>query len=368
VAKAANKLVRTATGIIKGKYAYMSPEQAYGKDLDGRSDVFGLGIVFWEILCTERLFKRDNETDTLRAVVGAEIPPPSQLDRAVPKALDAIVLKALERDRERRYQTAGELQQAIEGFLAKQRLPATSAHLAAFMCELFPEDVDPEPVLASSGEVTYSTDKSAPPLEEPAKRQKGGVLDARELELRIASTAPSDTMRGMFFNALIAAVLRLVGAAAEPQLRRAAKEPKAYVDSLSYPTHEFLRLLWKAVELLAPKRKSVEDAFEQLGHSTMDALLRSPFGKSLETLKAGGVQAFFRPLLDTLNPMIAPGHRLVSEASPERVKLVFKGEVLPIQLYVGLFRSLAGSLFHVELNASWEKMAAERIELELSWR
>ncbi|HEY0882226.1 MAG TPA: serine/threonine-protein kinase, partial [Archangium sp.] len=97
VAKAANKLVRTATGIIKGKYAYMSPEQAYGKQLDGRSDVFGLGTVFWEILCTERLFKRDNETETLQAVVGAEIHPPSMLDRTVPKTLDPIVLKALTR-------------------------------------------------------------------------------------------------------------------------------------------------------------------------------------------------------------------------------------------------------------------------------
>ncbi|MEW6430590.1 MAG: DUF2378 family protein [Myxococcota bacterium] len=376
VAKAANKLVRTATGIIKGKYAYMSPEQAYGKDLDGRSDVFGLGIVFWEILCTERLFKRENETDTLRAVVGAPIHPPSQLDRGVPRALDAIVLKALDRDRESRYQTAGELQKAIESFLARQRLPATSAHLAAFMRELFPEDVEIEPVLTAPGEVTHSTDKSAPTLDELAnaprstkqERNTGGVLDARELEARISGTAPTDTMRGMFFNALIAAVLRLVGASAEPQLRKAAKEPKAYVDSLAYPTPEFLRLLWKAVELLAPRRRSVEDAFEQLGHYTMDALLKSPFGKSLETLKAGGPQSLFKPLLATVNPMIAPGHRLVSESSANRAKLVFKEEVLPIQVYVGLFRSLASSLFHVELHAKWEKTAAERIELELSWR
>ncbi|MCC6332660.1 MAG: DUF2378 family protein [Myxococcales bacterium] len=380
VAKAANKLVRTATGIIKGKYAYMSPEQAYGKDLDGRSDVFGLGIVFWEILCTERLFKRENETDTLRAVVGATIHPPSQLDRQVPKALDAIVMKALDREREARYQTGGELRQAIEGFLAKQRLPATSAHLAAFMRELFPEDVELEPVLTASGEVTHSTDKSAPTLDElgssssggvelkPTRAERKGVLDQRELEARIAGTSPADVMRGMFFNALIAAVLRLIGASAEPQLRKAAKEPRAYVDSLSYPTPEFLRMLWKAVELLAPKRRSVDDAFEQLGHYTMDALLRSPFGKSLEGLKAGGPRALFKPLLATLNPMIAPGHRLVAESDDSSAKLVFKEEVLPIQVYIGLFRSLCQSLFHVELSASWEKTAAERVELELSWR
>ena len=376
VAKAANKLVRTATGIIKGKYAYMSPEQAYGKDLDGRSDVFCLGIVFWEILCTERLFKRDNETDTLRAVVGAAIHPPSQLDRSVPKSLDAIVMKALDRTRETRYQTAGEMQKAIEGFLAKQRLPATSAHLAAYMRELFPGDAELEPVVTASGEVTHSTDKSAPSLDElggseprPTRQERGkGVLDEKELEARIAGTAPSDAMQGMFFNALIAAVLRLVGPAAEQQLRKAAKEPKAYVDSLSYPTPEFLRMLWKAVELLAPKRKSVDDAFEQLGHYTMDALLKSPFGRSLEGLKAVGAKALFKPLLATLNPMIAPGHRLVSESTATTAKLVFKEEVLPIQLYIGLLRSLLASLFKLELAAKWEKTAAERIELELTWR
>jgi uncharacterized protein (TIGR02265 family) len=232
-------------------------------------------------------------------------------------------------------------------------------------------------VVTASGEVTHSTDKSAPSLEElgstddgrPTRQERGkGVLDAKELEARIAGTAPGDAMQGMFFNALIAAVLRLVGPAAEPQLRRAAKEQKSYVDSLAYPTPEFLRMLWKAVELLAPKRKSVDDAFEQLGHYTMDALLKSPFGKSLEGLKPGGPKALFKPLLATVNPMIAPGHRLVSESGAATAKLVFKEEVLPIQLYIGLFRSLLAGLFKLELAAKWEKTAAERIELELSWR
>ena len=268
VAKAANKLVRTATGIIKGKYAYMSPEQAYGKQLDGRSDVFGLGTVFWEILCTDRLFKRDNETDTLQAVVGAEIHPPSMLDRAVPKSLDPIVMKALSRELPERYASAAAFQKAIEGWLSKQRLPATNAHLAAFMRQLFPDDVD-LPSLPM-GEVTLSTDKSAVSIEPPqvktankVRANQTRVLDVKELEARIASTLPSHHMRGMFFNALVSAVLRSVGPAAEPKVRKAALEPRAYVDSLTYPTAEFLRLLWKAVELLAPKVQSVDDAFEQ---------------------------------------------------------------------------------------------------------
>ncbi|MFZ5445473.1 MAG: serine/threonine protein kinase [Myxococcota bacterium] len=372
VAKAANKLVRTATGIIKGKYAYMSPEQAYGKQLDGRSDVFGLGTVFWEILCTERLFKRDGETETLQAVVGAEIHPPSMLDRTVPKSLDPIVLKALSRELPGRYESAAAFQRAIEGWLSKQRLPATTAHLAAFMKQLFPDEAEALPL--ANAETTLSTDKSGAAIEPPqvkapekVRANQVRVLDQRELEARISGTQPGDHLRGMFFNALISAVLRSVGPAAEPKVRKAALEPRAYVDSLTYPTAEFLRMLWKSVELLAPKLHSVDEAFEQLGLYTMDALLKSPFGRSLETLQPSGPRALFKPLLATLNPMIAPGNRLVAEATDRRARLVFKEEVLPLQLYIGLIRSLFAAFFELELDARWEKTAAERVELTLEW-
>lgn len=220
-----------------------------------------------------------------------------------------------------------------------------------------------------------STDKSAVSVE-PPQIQKGEkvranqtrVLDQKELEARIASTQPTDHLRGMFFNALIAAVLRSIGPAGEPKVRKAAHEQRAYVDSLTYPTAEFLRMLWKAVELLAPKLQSVDEAFEQLGTYTMDALLKSPFGKSLESLKTATPKALFKPLLATLNPMIAPGNRLVAEASEVSAKLVFKEEVLPLQLYVGLLRSLFVVFFDKDLFATWEKTAAERVELTLAWK
>lgn len=145
VAKAVGKISNTLTGHIKGKYAYMSPEQARGvADLDHRSDIFGLGIVFYEVLTGQRLFKRESETATLKAVVGAKIDPPSALAKGIPKDLDAIVLKALARERSERYQTAGEFQMALEDFLVAQRLPGTTAHLAAFMQALYEEDISDE--------------------------------------------------------------------------------------------------------------------------------------------------------------------------------------------------------------------------------
>ena len=144
VAKAANKFSQTTAGQIKGKHAYMSPEQAKGEPLDHRSDVFGLGTVFYEILTNTRLFKRESEMATLKAVVGSKVTPPSEVVQGLPKALDAVLLKALAKNRDERYATAGDLQLAIEDFLFKQQLPGTTANLAAFMREIYAEELEEE--------------------------------------------------------------------------------------------------------------------------------------------------------------------------------------------------------------------------------
>lgn len=368
VARAINKLTRTATGIIKGKYAYMSPEQAWGKDLDGRSDLFALGVVLWEVLALERLFKRENDTATLRAVVGAEVEPPSRKETAVPKALDAIVMTALARDVNERFQTGADFKKALEAFLTKQRLPATKTHLANWMQKLFPEQsaaplpLHPEP--SKPGE--RSSPVLKPALEDP-KLPRSKVLDVAELEQRIASAGPDANLRGLFFNALLAAAMKLAGPMADSRVRKAAAEPKNYVDQLSYPTSEFLRLLWKAVEQVQPKARNVDDAFELLGASMMDALIRSPFGRALEGQKERFPDAILKPLVATLNPMIAPGQRLVSRVDKGVAVLVFKEEVLPIQLYIGLLRSLVQAFYKLPIEARWEKPSAQRIELTIAW-
>ncbi|QRN99331.1 serine/threonine protein kinase [Archangium violaceum] len=144
VAKASGKLSQTIVGTIKGKHAYMSPEQARGEELDARSDVYGLGIVLYELLASQRLFKRDSDMATLKAVVGAKVPPPSEAVPGVPKTLDAVVMKALARRREERFQSAGEFQLAIEDFLLAERLPGTHAHLTGFMRDLYAAELEEE--------------------------------------------------------------------------------------------------------------------------------------------------------------------------------------------------------------------------------
>ncbi|WP_437994332.1 serine/threonine-protein kinase [Sorangium sp. So ce145] len=114
IAKARGRLSTTRGGQIKGKLAYMAPEQVLCADVTRRTDVFAAGAVLWEALAGRRLFDGGDEGDIIRAVLEEPILPPSSLAAHVPPALDAIVLRALERNPEGRYPTARELAVAIE--------------------------------------------------------------------------------------------------------------------------------------------------------------------------------------------------------------------------------------------------------------
>jgi hypothetical protein len=115
VARATSKLSTTRTGQLKGKLAYMAPEQAKGaKDIDRRADIFAAGVVLWEVLACRRLFKGDGEADTLNRVLHEPIPPVRSAAPTVPAALEAVVARALDRDRTRRYATAAEFAESLE--------------------------------------------------------------------------------------------------------------------------------------------------------------------------------------------------------------------------------------------------------------
>ncbi len=144
IAKAANKANKTRSGVLKGKYAYMSPEQASGKEIDSRTDVFALGIMLHELLTGQRLFKRKSEILTLHAVVRCEVVPPSKLNPVVPAGLDPIVMKALAQDREDRFASAQTFELALEDFLLSLGQPSSNAHLAVYMREVFADRLDVE--------------------------------------------------------------------------------------------------------------------------------------------------------------------------------------------------------------------------------
>jgi serine/threonine protein kinase len=142
IAKTTIQLARTRTGILKGKVAYMSPEQALGESLDRRSDVFCIGILLWEMTTGHWLYRRKSELETLKAVVEHDAPPPSQVIAGYPKELEAIVMKTLARKREDRWQTAGELGEALTAFAKQRRLDLRPAALSSLMSATFSEEVE----------------------------------------------------------------------------------------------------------------------------------------------------------------------------------------------------------------------------------
>ena len=144
VAKAAGFEALSRTGRIKGKYAYMSPEQLGSDPIDRRSDIFALGIVLWESLTGRHLFKRKNDVDTLRAVKTGAVPAASELNSRVPQQLDAVVARSLVADRRRRFQDAQDLGSALWRYLTSVQTPSGADELAETLAAAFPQPPTPE--------------------------------------------------------------------------------------------------------------------------------------------------------------------------------------------------------------------------------
>ncbi len=178
VAKAADKAHVTQSGLIKGKHPYMSPEQALGQEeLDCRTDVFALGIVLYEAVTGVRLFKRSTDMQTLRAVAECEVMPPSKVNPALTAQLDEILLTALARERERRFQTAAELGSALESF-AGTNSDASVVHVGRFVSELFADRLQRE-----AREKKFGTAFGVTPLATPAATRALDFDKAKTIEL-----------------------------------------------------------------------------------------------------------------------------------------------------------------------------------------
>jgi serine/threonine protein kinase len=138
VARALGRLAQTRSGGQKGKLGYMSPEQVRSETIDARADIFALGVVLWECLCGRRLFQRPTDLGTTEAVLHEPISPPSAFV-AVDGALEAIVMRALARDRDLRFATALEFSNELERYLLAAG-GIGAADLSALMKESFAED------------------------------------------------------------------------------------------------------------------------------------------------------------------------------------------------------------------------------------
>jgi serine/threonine-protein kinase len=160
IAKAASQLHQTRTGTIKGKFAYLAPEQIRGEGIDKRVDVFALGIVLHELLTLRPLFRGVNDAETLNRVLTLEVPAPEHVRRGVPPGLGAVALRALQRDRDRRLPSAEALADSIEAVAMAEGIDASHKAVADLLGELCPSDSGEEAIVRAP---VPRTEKMNPP-------------------------------------------------------------------------------------------------------------------------------------------------------------------------------------------------------------
>lgn len=143
IAKATVNSEATRAGVIKGKPSYLSPEQINGDVLDGRSDLFSLATVLWELLTGRKLFAGDNDLAVLKMIesCNTHVKPPSALNPNVPPELDYIVLKALAKQRDKRYQTVEEFQRVLHKFLYQHAPDFNPGDLAYYAKDMFKNEI-----------------------------------------------------------------------------------------------------------------------------------------------------------------------------------------------------------------------------------
>jgi serine/threonine-protein kinase len=230
VAKAAGRAQHTATGILKGKFPYMSPEQAQGDDLDARSDVFALGIILWEQLTGRRLFKAENDLATQRLVIGCQVPLPSSVEKSSPPGLDAVVMKALARKPEDRYPDAAGFRMALEDFALAHSIPSSNAHLSAFMKDLYQDriarEIDPRTLEEDSG----LTDLDAGGLQRNAQggtvvERKGNTAGHATMALGATPPQKAGAPKALIIGVGMLAIIGLGAAAFWPKKQVVAPPP-----------------------------------------------------------------------------------------------------------------------------------------------
>ncbi len=144
LAKAKSNVSVSDVDVVKGKFAYLSPEVVEGREPDGRSDIYAVGIILWEMLCGRKLFAGKHDSETIDLVRKGEIPKVAPTRNDVDEDLDKLLQRALAKNVKRRFQTCREMETEIASYLARKGLRATSADLAQFLRELLDTEHETE--------------------------------------------------------------------------------------------------------------------------------------------------------------------------------------------------------------------------------
>ncbi len=141
IAKFSSRMASTRAGTLKGKLAYMSPEQVSGEPIDRRTDIFALGVVLWELTTGQRLFRMESDLDTLAKVQECNVPRPSNVVRGYPIDLEKIVMKALSKQKNERYKTSREFSRALQSLLMRRGLFIASDEVAGYTQSIFQDRI-----------------------------------------------------------------------------------------------------------------------------------------------------------------------------------------------------------------------------------
>jgi serine/threonine-protein kinase len=136
LAKASTQLESTDPGVVKGKFAYLSPEAANGREVDARADLFAVGIIAFEMLTGRRLFLGESDYDTVERVRRADVPSMREINPEIPGELERIIMKALARDPEHRFDHASDFAEELLGFLFSRSLKVSSRDLSELLSDL----------------------------------------------------------------------------------------------------------------------------------------------------------------------------------------------------------------------------------------
>jgi serine/threonine protein kinase len=183
IAKAATKASTTDRGALRGKLLYMSPEQAWGKPIDRRSDLFSLGIVLYEMVTDQRPFLGGSEMSILEMVRQCRIAAPATLNPRIPESLERVMMKALAKDADERFQDAGEMGRSLDR-VARERQPPSATELARFMELLFePEEREEADGRAASSAPSPRREAPAPPAAAPLPDVGGDAESGPEMSV-----------------------------------------------------------------------------------------------------------------------------------------------------------------------------------------
>lgn len=238
VAKATQSAAReggvVAKARVQGKFSYMAPEKLQGGAGDRRSDIWSLGCVLWEALTLRRLFKGGNDSDTMRQVLETVIAAPSTVNGDVPKELDPIVMKALQRDPDKRYATAKEMAADLEEVLRQQKYGGKNDVIAKYMLATFGEHITARKKLLQ--EVSSKGRASA------------DVLEAAFDDPVLASGSPIDFDKSRRLSGEMSAVGKLPPAPASPATESTELgSPPVIDDADGEPRAADLLAKWKAL-------------------------------------------------------------------------------------------------------------------------